>query len=302
VDPESRGDRWVAAGAAGLVVAGGAAVGAAVGGPALALAGAGVAVLAGLGLGRLLSRRARRRRALVAPPFPGRWRRILTKHSAHYRRLPPELRDRFETDVRILVAETRITGVEAKVTEPLRLLVAASAATLSVGWPRFEWSALREVLLYPRPFDRDYRFGRHYAGMAHPSGTVILSIPALRASFATPDDGYHSGYHEFAHLLDLEVGPRGMEFDGLPVGLDGAVAGRWEALRAREMDRLRRGASALDAYAATDPVEFFAVAVETFFERPVALRTGHPELYGVLAAYFRQDPAAWETGRGGRTR
>lgn len=56
------------------------------------------------------------------------------------------------------------------------------------------------------------------------------------------------------------------------------------------------GTSLLDAYAATNAVEFFAVAVETFFERPVELRARHPELYGALAAYFRQDPAGWDRG------
>ena len=47
----------------------------------------------------------------------------------------------------------------------------------------------------------------------------------------------------------------------------------------------------LDTYGATNPAEFFAVATEAFFERPHALRARHPELYGALGQYFRQDPA-----------
>src|SRR5437773_12449217 len=46
-------------------------------------------------------------------------------------------------------------------------------------------------------------------------------------------------------------------------------------------------------YGATDPVEFFAVSVEAFFERPRALRTYHPKLYAELQNYFRQDPVEY---------
>ena len=64
------------------------------------------------------------------------------------------------------------------------------------------------------------------------------------------------------------------------------------------MERLRRGKSVLDPYGAEDPVEFLAVAVEAFFEAPLALRRRHAELYAMLSAYFAQDPAAWDDARG----
>jgi len=294
---DGRADRWLVGGLGALLVATAAIAGAAVGGPTGAAAGAGLAAGAAVVIDRLLARKSRRRRALLARPMPPAWRRLLTRRSAHYRRLPPDLRARFECDLRLFLAEKRITGVEAEVTDDLRVLVAASAVTLSVGWPAFEWDRLTEVLLYPQAFDPDYRFDkRSYAGMAHPSGEVILSIPALRRSFADPEDGYHAGYHEFAHLLDLEASPHGMVFDGVPAGIAGAPAERWATLARREMERVGRGGSVLDGYAASSPVEFFAVAVESFFERPVELRARHARLYAVLAAYFRQDPAAWETG------
>jgi Mlc titration factor MtfA (ptsG expression regulator) len=46
----------------------------------------------------------------------------------------------------------------------------------------------------------------------------------------------------------------------------------------------------LDTYGATNPVEFFAVSVEAFFERPRALKSHHPKLYAELRTYFQQDP------------
>ena len=85
------------------------------------------------------------------------------------------------------------------------------------------------MLLYARDFDRDYSFdGRELAGEAHPWGTLIISVPTLLDSFDDPDDGYHVGLHEFAHLADMW----GTHFDGIPSGFDEAKSRRWLALAA----------------------------------------------------------------------
>ena len=132
------------------------------------------------------------------------------------------------------------------------------------------------------------------SGQTHAWGTVILSAPALRQSFADPDDAFHVGLHEFAHLLDVHQA----HFDGLLPGLDARRSREWAALIEREMERLRRGKSVLDPYGAEEPAEFMAVAVEAFFEAPLAMRRRHAEMYALLSAYFRQDPAAWDDARG----
>jgi len=49
----------------------------------------------------------------------------------------------------------------------------------------------------------------------------------------------------------------------------------------------------LDEYGATNPAEFFAVATECFFEKPIPLRRKHPQLYEELKAYYRQDPVSF---------
>lgn len=54
----------------------------------------------------------------------------------------------------------------------------------------------------------------------------------------------------------------------------------------------------LDPYGAEDPAEFFAVATEAFFEDATALKQHHSALYAELAAYYRQDPAAWSVNGG----
>jgi len=264
-------------------------------GPPGALAGAGLGTCVALALEIRSRKRRAHRRAVLQAPFPESARDFLLESYDHYDRLPPDWRGRFEDDVRVFLAEKRITGIAVEVTDELRLLVAASAVTVSLGWPDYEWDQLTEVLLYPQDFDRDYRFDTsELAGQAHPWGTIILSVPSLRESFEDPDDGFHVGIHEFAHLLDGSHS----RFDGIPPGLDASRSRDWRDVADREMERLRRGKSVLDDYGAHDPVEFLAVAVEGFFEMPLALRKRHRELYAILAVYFGQDPAAWDDARG----
>ena len=123
-------------------------------------------------------------------------------------------------------------------------------------------------------------------------GAVVLSWDDVRRGAADIHDAQNVVLHEFAHQLDSESG--GVE--GLPDLPRGSLVSAWARVLGREYRELaeeirRRHATLLDPYGATNPAEFFAVATETFFERPLALRRRHPELYEQLKLFYRQDPA-----------
>jgi MtfA peptidase len=239
------------------------------------------------GLNRVFAPRRGRRPALEAS-FPPAWKHYLEVQSEHYRRLPSAYRTEFHHQVQAFLEEKRITGVEMSVSDELRLLIAASAVTLTVGWPGYQWDRLTEVLVYPADFDRDYRFGgTDLSGQAHPWGVVILSAPTLEWSFAESGGNFHLGYHEFAHLLDSS------QSGGVPSYLSDESMRNWMSIIEREETRLRAGDSRLSPYGLASPAELFAVAVEAFFQIPVAVMTSHGELYSFLSSYFGQDPAAW---------
>jgi Mlc titration factor MtfA (ptsG expression regulator) len=193
------------------------------------------------------------REAVLAQPLPEPLQRLLAQRFKHYRRLPAEVRAEFNRQLQVFLAEKPVTPVKARVTGEIRLLAAASAVTLTAGWPGYTWDQLSEVLIYPKGFDEDYRFheanrvddgrGRRYrshlAGQAHPWGVVILSKPALTQSFAGATEGQHVGLHEFAHLLDLARS----EFDGVPSYLDDGAVQEWKTLLAKEQERLSHGDS-----------------------------------------------------------
>ena len=240
--------------------------------------------------GRIVAPRRVRRQAILSAEFPHGWKNFLETRSVHYRRLPAPYRAEFDQQTQIFLAEKRITGIGVQVSDEIKLLVAASAVMLTVGWSGYTWDPLNEVLVYPTDFDRDYRFGgTDLSGQAHPWGIVILSAPALLRSFADTEGGHHLGVHEFAHLLDLAQS----RFDGIPAYLSDESVRTWMTILQQEEERLRRGDSELNPYGLSGPEELFAVAVEAFFQTPAALTRSHRELYALLSSYFRQDPAAW---------
>ena len=170
----------------------------------------------------------------------------------------------------------------------MRLGVGAGAALLLHGRPDWELPVRRTILFYPDRFDQDYTDSDYaaYDGMVHAQGPVILSAAAVEKDWALPGSGHNVVLHELAHLFDFEQGGA----EGTPSLMDPASAAAWRALVRREIRRVRLGTSLLRGYAASNPAEFFAVAVENFFDRPVALHRRHPHLFNALKAFFNLDP------------
>ena len=136
-------------------------------------------------------------------------------------------------------------------------------------------------------------------GQAFAHGPVILVWDAVLHGARHPEQGHNVVYHEFAHKLDMLDGTA----DGTPPLADQDQLAEWVTVCSREYLRLRLLAEKghktfLDAYGATNEAEFFAVATEEFFDRPLALQEHAPDLYHILRAYYNQDPA----GRVKRTR
>jgi Mlc titration factor MtfA (ptsG expression regulator) len=173
------------------------------------------------------------------------------------------------------------------------VLVAASAVILVFGRRGYRYPRLRDVVVYERAFDEEYREGEreHILGMVHGQGPIILSAEHLERGFAHARDGHNVGLHELAHVLDFEGG----HADGVPTFMPWKTVGPWLEVMRLETAKIERGRSILDRYAAKNEAELFAVATEVFFERPRALQAKHPELYALLAETYGQDPAARAT-------
>lgn len=248
--------------------------------------------------------RQRRRRKLLAEPFPVRWEAILQRNVGHYPRLAPEERARIRDTTRILVAEKEWEGCGGLfVTEEMKVTIAASASLLLLGLADEYYDRVASVVVYPsafrtpRPEDNwedDELSDTVAAGQAVYRGPVILSWDEVLPEARDPDEGYNVVIHEFAHQLDfLDNG-----INGTPPLDDPELQKRWKYVMTVAFEDHRRALKRGDdtfftEHAGDDETEFFADATEAFFCRPDDMRELYPEVYQLLAAYYRIDPTKW---------
>lgn len=217
-------------------------------------------------------------------------REILAKYAIHYQRLAPVEKKRFERIAASFIHEKEWRGVGMKVQEEMRVMVSACAAQLLLGFPEQELAHFETIVLYPDAYRS--RTGRMHQGEVRPaSGVIMISWRDLLHGYAHTQDAHNVGLHEMAHALwfenKLENGEAHfMHPELLQDWIDHADA---------EIERIKSGRSRLlRAYAGTNQAEFFAVAVEHFFELPKEFKQDLPELYATLSTMLNQDPARLE--------
>jgi len=257
-------------------------------GPVVGLVPVVVVLVAGL-------RRPWHRWRVARTDLPSAHRQWLRAHVPLYRKTGAQDREQFERDVQFVLHEYSFEGVQGvSVTDTLRLSVAAGIAVLLHGRPAWEFPGSRSVLFYPERFDDTYHdnITASYDGMAHQQGPIIMTVAAVRESWGDPSDGNNVVLHELAHLFDFD----NEGADGVPSLVDPVSAGDWQALVRDEMRRIEAGRSMLRPYAAEAPSEFFAVAVEHFFEQPARMARQHDELFRALVSFFRVDPRTGAVG------
>jgi Mlc titration factor MtfA (ptsG expression regulator)/thioredoxin-like negative regulator of GroEL len=247
----------------------------------------------------------RRRRRILAQPFPPSWIAHLQTNLYQYPALPPQARDRLRRLTQIFVAEKSwVSCGGQEIGDEVRVTIAAQACLLLLGIEGdYCFDAIRSILVYPGGFVKMGPIpgtmlvgeGDPVIGEAWHRGPIVLAWDHVLAGGQNADQGRNVVFHEFAHHLD--------DLDGLMDGVPPLGSRddyrRWHEVTQNEFERLaraanRNAATLLDQYGATSRTEFFAVATECFFQRPEALRRRHRELYDVLGMFYRLDPAAWQ--------
>lgn len=242
---------------------------------------------------------------LLAQPMPAERIAILARNLPVYGRMPPELQAQLRRLVTQFLHQKKFVGCGGlEVTEEMRVTIAAQACLLLLNRFSRVYPGLETILLYPSAFlvprNRPDEAGvvtetrEDLLGESWSDGRVILSWDHVLGGARDWTDGHNVVLHEFAHQLDSESGStNGAPYLGHP-----ASYRSWSEVLARDYAALRQDAyfsqqSVLDHYGATSPAEFFAVATETFFEKPWQMAERHAALYGEFLKYYRVDPREW---------
>jgi Mlc titration factor MtfA (ptsG expression regulator) len=243
----------------------------------------------------------RRRRAILKNRSidDSSWTWVLNQHPI-LRRLGPENTRALRGMAAVFAAEKTFTPLrDLALTSDMVLSISVQAVlpvlTLGLDW----LDGFKTIFIAPHSYRHLRRerngmvvseFVEQLGGEVTPYGPIVLSWRDVEASGW--GNGYNVVIHEIAHKLDLS----NQKMDGCPFLGDYLDPARWQRVFSsayRDLTRrLQGGAPSLEPYAAESPVEFFAVACETFFEQPSRLAHFYPDVYGELSVFFKQDPLA----------
>ncbi len=176
--------------------------------------------------------------------------------------------------IQVFLAEKRFEGCGGfEITDEVRVTIAAQACLLLLHRETDYFPGLLTILVYPLSYmvQEDHQVGEH--------------VWEERTVGRLGETGRRMGSLDHAA-------------DGVPGLATREQQSAWSEVMKSEFASLRAADESgiptlLDTYGATDPVEFFAVSVEAFFEQPRALRDRHPRLYAELQKYFQQDPVEY---------
>ena len=245
-----------------------------------------------------------RREKLLGAGFSEEYVRIIEKNVPLYRHLPDSLREELGGLINVFLAEKHFEGCGGlEITDEIKVTIAAQACMLLLRRKTKFFPKLRTILVYPHTYvantvssagglvveGESVRLGESWQ-----SGPVVLSWNSVIGGTSNAADAQNVVIHEFAHQLDQEDGSA----DGVPIlerrsryrAWAEVLSGEYEVLQKKKEGHRR---SVMSKYGATNPAEFFAVATETFFEKPRQMQKKHPELYDELKDYYKLDPGEW---------
>ncbi|MBW2638270.1 MAG: zinc-dependent peptidase [Deltaproteobacteria bacterium] len=246
----------------------------------------------------------RRRRRWRSQPLPRQWIEIIERNVPCYQHLAPDERNELHGHIQVFLHEKDFEGCEGlEITDEIRVTIAAQACILLLHRETDYFPFMSSILVYPQhyfAFTSEHLSGglvqegiQARLGESWKRGPIVLSWNDVLRGAADPNDGHNVVFHEFAHQLDSESGT----MEGAPILPDATMYTAWARVLSNEFNSLlidleQNHRHLIDAYGASSPAEFFAVVTEAFFEKPLQLKSHHPELYEQMRSFYQQDPAS----------
>lgn len=224
-------------------------------------------------------------------PLKQQHRDILNKDFPYYRKLPKDGVRRFERKLIFFMYKKKFEGrKKLEITDRMLVLISASAAQLTYGLRDLRFTYFGTITIFPRRYMNNRTKRMHEGEVNMREGMIVISWEDALKGIKNPKDGRNLLLHEMAHALRLEDIISNDEYKFLK---ERYVK---EFDKAAEKIVRQGGGSSIRGlfrkYALTNKDEFFAVAVEVFFERPAEFRVRIPDLYAMMSKLLNQDPAS----------
>jgi Mlc titration factor MtfA (ptsG expression regulator) len=214
---------------------------------------------------------------------------LLSRYNPYYKSLSSEGRDRFLKRVLQFIEKKRFEYIDMEGQESMPLLISAAAIQLTYGLDHFLLDYFGTIYIVKNK----YTYGltpTPYEGHVSQDG-IYLSWADFTREFADYTDGQNVGLHEMAHALTYV---NFTTHEGRDPAFHDAFV-NFSAVARPIFERMKAGeTNILNPYAATNYQEFWAVCIETFFERSSDFSNQLPELYTALCTLLNQNPLTTE--------
>ncbi|MFD2202574.1 zinc-dependent peptidase [Shivajiella indica] len=215
---------------------------------------------------------------------------VLQKLFPFFNQLRKEHQEEFLEKLRIFLASKTFfaRGGLKEITREMELLIGATAVMVTFGFNQVRMKHFSKILIYPDNYYSTINKKYHQGEVNPKLGIIVLSWKSFVEGFLIANDGVNLGIHEMAHALKLE--------NQIHYNQESNFFNpqRWKVYTKyanEEIQKIiaREGSFFRDA-AAINIHEFFAISLESFFEKPSEFEQYHPELYKAMVFLLKQNP------------
>jgi len=213
---------------------------------------------------------------------------ILERHLPYYRSLDSEYKMDFRRRTRDFINRMHFRGGGGfKIT--LEHIAAISGAFIQISFGKnfFLLNEFEVITIYEKEY-RSTITGLYHKGDVNPSGAIAISWKDFVKGYETDVDNLNVGLHEMAHAWFFSISH--VRYDEHLSIYD--LLSKFIFLTEKEIVKIRKHKQSIfRKYASENVYEFFAVAIEYFFEDAKEFKQESPNLYRHLCLLLNQDPA-----------
>src|ERR1700744_4478171 len=236
-----------------------------------------------------LYRRHQYKKFVAAETF---YHSVVSRHLNYYNRLGLDEQRKFLFRTYLFQHSKTFRYIEVEESAEMPILVSAVAVQLTFGLDKFKLNYFDDIFI----LRDDYHYGfssRPFMGHVDQTG-IYLSWDNFMKGISSQTPNCNVGLHEMAHALAYVNFITQTEEDK---HFKKEFPNFSKVARPIFTSMQQAGAkNLLGDYAATNYHEFWAVAVEVFFESSVQFRHDLPDLYRAMSTVLNQDPLNCITG------
>lgn len=214
------------------------------------------------------------------------YHKILDEYNPYYKSLGASGQERFIRRTIFFMQSKHFQYVGIDVEEKMPVLISATAIQLTFGLKHYLLDYFKTIYV----MKDNYRYGLSavpFEGHVNDNG-IYLSWNNFIREYSDYTDGENVGLHEMAHAL---IYVNFTVQDGMDYSFRYKFH-KFSRIGRPIFARMQHGeTNLLNKYGATSYDEFWAVCIESFFERPFPFREQMPHLYYALCRLLNQDPS-----------